>query len=44
MTDDENILDIGDSEKDIKELSFFMERESLRYKRKFTEEDEVKLL
>lgn len=44
MTDNENVFDIGDGEKSIKELSFFMERESLRYTRKFTEEDEVKLL
>lgn len=44
MDDTENIFDVGDGEKNVKELSFFMERESLRYTRKFTEEDEVKLL
>lgn len=44
MTEEENVFDLDDGEKSVKELSFFMERESLRYTRKFTEEDEVKLL
>lgn len=41
--DEENIFDLSDGEKKVLEISFFMERESLRYKRKFTEEEEVKL-
>lgn len=41
--DEENIFDLSDGEKKVLEISFFMERESLRYTREFTEEEEVKL-
>lgn len=40
---EENIFDLSDGEKKVQEISFFMERESLRYTREFTEEEEVKL-
>lgn len=41
--DEKNIFDLSDGEQDVREISFFMERESLRYAREFTEEEEVKL-
>ncbi len=44
MMDNENIFDLSQGEKSVREISFFMERESLRYTREFTEEEEVKLL
>lgn len=44
MMDIENICDLSQGEKSVREISFFMERESLRYTREFTEEEEVKLL
>ena len=44
MMENENIFDLSQGEKSIQEISFFMERESLRYTREFTEEEEVKLL
>ena len=44
MMDNENIFDLSQGEKSVHEIRFFMERESLRYTREFTEEEEVKLL
>lgn len=44
MNDDKNNFDFADGEKSVQEMSFFIERESLRYSREFTEEEEVKLL
>ncbi len=44
MAEDKNVFDFADGERSVREVNFVMERESLRYSREFTEEEEVKLL